>query len=89
MKAAMKKLVPYYRRIRSQGIPVSPLLQIHDDLLFEVPEDAVTSFLPGAADIMEHAVTLPGGIATPVDPEVGYNWGEMIPLDEWKEGRRP
>lgn len=52
-----------------------PLLQVHDDLLFECREEDVEWVIPVVRDVMEHTVTL--DIAIPVEPKVGFRWGSM------------
>lgn len=55
---------------------VKPLLQIHDDLLFEVKESEVQWVQPLIQGIMETEVAL--AIPTPVEPKVGEKWGTMM-----------
>jgi DNA polymerase-1 len=72
MKLAMKKL---YQLIIKDKLPVKMLLQIHDELLFEVAETYVAEFTPIVKDVMEKAVKL--DLPSPVDVSVGDNWGEL------------
>ncbi len=76
IKEAMRRLVPIYRELQEGGrYHCHPLMQIHDDLVWEISEE----ILPYAVDLikttMESAVEL--SIATPVDPKVGKVWGDM------------
>ena len=52
------------------------MLQIHDDLLFEIRDDMFDILTPVVVDVMEHAVVL--GVPTPVDPKRSRsNWREL------------
>jgi DNA polymerase-1 len=51
------------------------LLQVHDDLLFEVPEDEKDLMIKIVKDKMENAVKL--SVPLVVDVKTGKNWGEM------------
>jgi DNA polymerase-1 len=75
IKVAMGKLVPVITRFREEGYIINPLVQIHDDLLFEVEDRGIDYIVPVIQEVMENAVEL--SVPTPVDPEVGKNWAEM------------
>lgn len=60
---------------------VYPLLQIHDDLLFELWEEDVDEMVPVIANMMGSSVEL--CVPTPVDAKVGVTWGKMR---KWKKG---
>ncbi|MBI4676812.1 MAG: DNA polymerase I [Elusimicrobia bacterium] len=51
------------------------LLQIHDELLFEVPQDRVGDFAPWVRGAMETAVSLK--VPLKVDVKTGPNWVDM------------
>jgi intein/homing endonuclease len=74
-KAGMKNLTPVYKNFQAQGYHCDPVLPIHDDLVFEVSEDLVDTWVPLQQDIMEHSVTLKVPIKS--DAKVGKIWGEM------------
>jgi len=73
IKEAMAQLVPLYKSY--DGL-VRPLLQIHDDLLFEVREDLVEEFLQIAKEVMEGCVPW---MTVPLEVEfkMGKRWNEM------------
>ena len=54
------------------------LLQVHDELLFEVAEDAVDPLIKAARDIMEGAAHPAVHLTVPitVDAGQGANWAE-------------
>ena len=58
------------------------ILQVHDELVFEVKESRVAEFAPKLRSIMESV--LDGqethGVPLIAEPKVGPNWGEMKPL---------
>jgi uracil-DNA glycosylase family 4 len=54
---------------------IRPLLQVHDDLLFEIREEDIGWTIPIIQDLMERTVKLV--IQTPVDQKVGERWGSM------------
>jgi DNA polymerase-1 len=60
------------------------VLMVHDELVFEVPVANAAEFGAGlakmGADVGEQV-----GLIVPLEfsVEIGYNWGEMTPLEEW------
>lgn len=87
IKQAMAALVPLYRYLSEHdGIFIKPLIQIHDDLVWEVSAKDVWQVAPLIKDVMEDAVSLP--VPTPVDMEVGVkSWGEKVSLEEYLRDR--
>jgi DNA polymerase-1 len=51
------------------------ILQVHDELLFEVPPEELEEIKALVREIMPHALEL--SIPVKVDMKVGRNWGEM------------
>ncbi|MBU4257435.1 DNA polymerase I, partial [Patescibacteria group bacterium] len=54
---------------------IKMLLQVHDELLFEVKENMVDEAVEKIKDIMENVIKLK--VPVIVDAKVGDNWGEM------------
>lgn len=54
------------------------LLQVHDELLFEVPEKDVEAVASFVKDIMEHVEKI--GVPIVVEAKAGKNWDEMTKL---------
>ncbi|MEK7123009.1 MAG: DNA polymerase, partial [Patescibacteria group bacterium] len=54
------------------------ILQVHDELVFEIPEGNERELAPKIKEVMEGVVTLAAPLV--VDVKVGYNWGEMKTL---------
>ncbi len=82
IKEAMGQLVPVYRAWSELGYVVRPLLQIHDELLWEVEDTVLDAVIPMLKHIMEDVVEL--SVPVKVDVKVGLNWNNM---KEWKRGK--
>ena len=65
-------------RLRAGGFRARPLLQVHDELLLEVPRDEVDRLVPILRETMESA--LPLDVPLTVDIKVGDDWESMTPL---------
>ncbi|MEK7560665.1 MAG: DNA polymerase I [Patescibacteria group bacterium] len=62
--------------IRQRGIDdVRLLLQVHDELVFEVQDDVVAAVIPEIRRTMEGAMELV--VPLVVDVKIGKNWGEL------------
>jgi DNA polymerase-1 len=75
MKIAMIRVAD---RLRADGSPARMLLQVHDELLFEVPEGEVEQLAATVRETMEGAVPL--DVPLTVDVKVGPDWESMTPL---------
>jgi len=64
---------------KPQAIRHKLLLQVHDELLFEVPEYEIGAIAPQIKEIMENVYELAAPLK--VEIEIGLNWGE---LKKWK-----
>jgi DNA polymerase-1 len=62
-------------RVRAAGMKARMLLQIHDELLFECPDDEVERLVPLVRETMEGALTLTVGIA--VNVSTGRTWADL------------
>lgn len=60
--------------LTSAGLTARMLLQVHDELVFEVPEDEVEATAGLVSDVMSKAATL--SVPLVVDAGVGKNWDE-------------
>ncbi len=72
VKLAMIKID---RRLERDGLKTAPILQVHDELIFEVLEEEVESAKEIIREEMESAVSL--SIPLKVEIEIGNSWGEM------------
>jgi DNA polymerase-1 len=65
-------MVTVDRVLREGGFKTRMLLQVHDELLFEVPLDEVEKVKPLIVDAMQHA--LPLRVPVLVETGTGTNW---------------
>jgi DNA polymerase-1 len=72
IKVAMINL---YREMKKRRLQSKMLLQVHDELVFEVPREEMDVLRDIVPDIMDSAVKL--DVPLKVDTKVGRNWGEM------------
>ncbi|MFZ2362249.1 MAG: DNA polymerase I [Anaerolineae bacterium] len=72
IKMAMIRL---HAALRERGLKSRMLLQVHDELVLEVPDGEVVKAAALVRTVMESAYTLDAGLT--VDVEVGPNWFEM------------
>jgi len=72
MKLAM---IAIHKKLHSISPRVKMLLQVHDELVFEVPESEATSVAKILKDIMENVEKV--GVPIVVDVKMGKNWEEM------------
>lgn len=82
IKEAMGNLTPLYKEWQDAGYICLPLLQIHDELLWEIEEDILGTVIPQFREVMVEAVEL--SVPVLVDFEVGDNWLEQEGWD-WGE----
>jgi DNA polymerase-1 len=75
VKIAMIRLE---ERLRAGGFRARMLLQVHDELLLEVPRDEVDRLVPVLRETMESA--LPLDVPLTVDVKTGDDWESMTPL---------
>ena len=72
MKLAMVRV---HNRMRAEGLASMMLLQVHDELVFEAPENEVESLCALAKHEMEHALPL-DGVPVVVESGSGPSWYE-------------
>jgi len=72
IKVAMVKL---QRRMEELGLKTMMILQVHDELLFEVPQEEMEAMKRLVLEIMPHALEL--SVPVKVELKEGRNWGEM------------
>jgi DNA polymerase-1 len=69
-----------HARLREEGMASRMLLQVHDELLLEVPEGELAEAAGLVVREMKNAVEL--SVPLEVDAKSGHSWGEMRPLGE-------
>jgi DNA polymerase-1 len=67
-------MIAIFRRLRSEGLRTRMILQIHDELLFEVPEVELDVAKRMATEEMERAAAL--RVPLKVDIGIGVSWAE-------------
>jgi DNA polymerase I len=72
IKVAMLDL---HREMERRRLKSKMLLQIHDELVFEVPEEEVAEMKSLVAELMPRAIDL--SVPLKIDIKIGRNWGEM------------
>jgi DNA polymerase-1 len=70
-----KAMIDLHRELRRRGMRSRLILQIHDELLLEVPEDEAEAARALVRDVMEGA--LPLDVPLVVDARVGASWAEV------------
>lgn len=68
-------MIDLHREINKQGLKSRMLLQVHDELIFEVPGDEEGVMCRLIPDLMSRAVEL--SVPVKVDVKKGKSWGEM------------
>jgi DNA polymerase-1 len=78
VKLAMSKVWEYCNREGLQK-DVFPLIQVHDELVFEIKEEKVEKILPKIKEIMESVIDIKDtkGVPLVVSSASGNNWGEL------------
>ena len=72
IKVAMINL---YREMNKRQLKSKMLLQVHDELVFEVPQEELDEMRRLVPDLMSTALQL--SVPLKVDTKTGRNWGEM------------
>lgn len=82
IKIAMNRLD---REMKERKLKSKMLLQVHDELVFEVPRSEIEVMSGLVCQTMEDAFKL--SVPLKVDVKVGKNWGEMHPVEAGKSGK--
>ncbi len=67
-------MVRVYRRLRAEGLRSKLILQVHDELIVECPEEEAEKVCVLVKEEMESAVSL--AVPMEVDAKIGRDWGE-------------
>ncbi|MDY6907147.1 MAG: DNA polymerase I [Chloroflexota bacterium] len=68
-------MIGIHREMEGRGLKARMILQVHDELLFEVPRGEVEGVRGLVAEVMPKAMEL--SVPLKVDINVGENWGDM------------
>lgn len=78
IKVAMINIARELEREKNRELGIRMLLQVHDELVFEVQEDKVEYWAKIIRPLMEGAIKL--SVPIEVEAKAGDNWGEMSAL---------
>lgn len=67
------------RELAERGVAARMILQVHDELVLEVPDDELDQVAPLVVNVMESAYDLDAPLVA--DARVGTNWAEMRPYE--------
>jgi DNA polymerase-1 len=81
-----KAMIDLARDVLPRWSEVRMILQVHDELLFEVPAGQVEPVARAIQAVMEAAYPLRVPLTT--EAKAGPNWAEMAPLPAPAAGRR-
>ncbi|RME80610.1 MAG: DNA polymerase I [Caldilineae bacterium] len=73
-------LVALHRRIRERGYAARMILQVHDEIVLQVPEEEMPEVVPLVVSTMESAYELKAPLKA--EPEYGRDWYDLQP---WRE----
>jgi DNA polymerase-1 len=78
MKVATVNL---HRALRESGSRARLILQVHDELVLETPDDELPRLVPLVRTVMESAYQL--SVPLRAEVNIGANWAEMEAADDW------
>ncbi|MES2773630.1 MAG: DNA polymerase I [Bacteroidota bacterium] len=67
-------MIAIHKSLEGTNLKGKMLLQVHDELVFDVPKDEVEIFKPLILSGMQNALVLPNGVPTDAEVGVGENW---------------
>jgi DNA polymerase-1 len=71
IKLAMIKI---HKEFKKHGFKSKMILQVHDELVFDVLKDEIEKVKPVILDCMQHALSLPNDVPTDAELGSGSNW---------------
>ena len=85
IKEVMKQSLPYRQAWKRIGVRCDLVMQVHDELIYEMDEEWIPYIVPIFKQVMETAVPLI--VPVKADVEIGTTWGNMKEVSEeelWK-----
>ena len=72
-------MIEIHKNIKEKKIDAQMILQVHDELVFKIPENKIKESIPFIKNIMEKTHLNYKDFAVPltVDFGIGNNWGEL------------
>ncbi len=80
-----KAMLRVYKRLHEEASPARMILQVHDELVFECPEEALSQTVAIVKEEMENVMTL--RVPLKVDLAWGKNWADLQPVGESGKNR--
>ncbi len=71
-----KAMIGVHRELKKRGLASRMVLQVHDELIFDVPNEELEEVRALIENCMESAMTLPNGVAIKAETGSGSNWLE-------------
>jgi DNA polymerase-1 len=69
-------MIAIHKKLKASDLKGKMILQVHDELVFDVPKNEVEIFKPLILECMQNALALPNGIPTDAEVGAGDNWLE-------------
>jgi DNA polymerase-1 len=69
-------MIAVHKSIKKEGLQTKMILQVHDELVFDVPRNEIDIVRPIIIREMENAMVLPNGVPIKAESGVGDNWLE-------------
>ncbi len=69
-------MIAVHKAIKAEGLKTKMILQVHDELVFDVPRNEIKIVQPIIIREMENAMVLPNDVPIKAESGVGDNWLE-------------
>ncbi|MFI5196110.1 MAG: DNA polymerase I [Chitinophagales bacterium] len=69
-------MITIHRELGRRNLRTRMILQVHDELVFDVPNEEAETVRPIIKECMEHAMKLPHNVPSSVETGIGGNWLE-------------
>lgn len=69
-------MIRVHKMLQEAGLRTKMILQVHDELVFDVPEDEIDAAIELIKEGMQSAMELPNGVPVVADAGAGANWLE-------------
>ena len=74
MTDSLYSTTPLTKKLKEEQLEATMLLQVHDELIFEAPEEEIEQLEKLVKEVMEHTVEL--SVPLKVESSVGDSWYE-------------
>lgn len=80
-------MIEIHDRLAEQFPEAKMVLQVHDELVFDVPRTQLAEVAALVRDTMEHALDI--GVPLEVEVKAGHDWYDMFPLEAAQDSEQP